>query len=165
MKWSSLKSKVEAFFASSLNGRVELRATRYREAHDQTGRGYITVDGKEVWNMCTLSFWGAEYPRIHTIKQEQQISAAAAHVIVDVQLEEEGVLSQWGFYRALEDYCNSSIESSLGSANPLVKSLALLDARVGKRQLKKLDVSTQHPMVQFFFKLRCEAEGICFTNH
>jgi hypothetical protein len=165
MKWSNLKSKVEAFFAPSLNGRIELRATRYRKAHDQTGRGYITVDGKEVWNMCTLSFWKVEYPRIDAIKQERQISAAAAYAIVNTQLTQEGVLSQRDFYQALEDYCNSSIDSNLDSANPLIKSLALLDARVGKRQLKKLDVSNQHPMVLFFFKLRCEAEGIRATNH
>jgi hypothetical protein len=164
MQWSSLKSKVEALFAPPLKGRVELRATRYRGAHDQTGRGYITVDGKEVWNMCTLSFWGAEYPRIDSIAQEQQISARAAQVIADTQLEQEGVLAQWSFYRALESYCNSSIESSLESKSPLTKALAVLDARLGKRRLKKLDVSAEHPMVQFFFKLRCEAEGISLTT-
>lgn len=165
MQWSRLKSKVEAFFAPSVKGRVELRAASYRGAHDQTGRGYITVDGKEIWNMCTLSFWGAEYPRIDFIAQEQGVSARAAQVIADAQLEQEGVLSQWGFYRALESYCNSSINASLCSTNPLIKSLAMLDSRTGKRRLEKLDVLAEHPMVHFFFKLRCEAEGISLTSH
>jgi len=134
MQWSSLKSKVEAFFAPSVKGRVELRAASYRGAHDQTGRGYITVDGKEIWNMCTLSFWGAEYPRIDFIAQEQGVSARAAN-------------------------------ASLCSTNPLIKSLAMLDSRTGKRRLEKLDLLAEHPMVHFFFKLRCEAEGISLTSH
>lgn len=160
MRWSALKSKVETFFAPSIKGRVELRSTSYREAHDQTGRGYITVDGEEVWNMCTLSFWGAEYSRINDIAKDRQISPAAAQAITDVRLEAEGTLPQWGFYRALESYCNASIEESLESTNPLTKSLAILDARVGKRRLQKLDVSAEHPMVQYFFSLRCQVEGI-----
>lgn len=164
MQWSNLKSRTEAFISPSLKGRVELRSTRYRGAHDQTGRGYIIVDGKEVWNMCTLSFWGAEYPRIDAIAQEKEISPAAAQVIADAQLEQEGVLPQWGFYRTLESYCNASIEASLESKNPLIKALAFIDARVGKRRLEKLDVTAEHPMVQYFFNLRCEAEGISLTN-
>jgi hypothetical protein len=164
MQWSRLKSKAEDFLASSLKGRVELRSTRYRKTHDQTGRGYITVDGKEVWNMCTLSFWEAEYPRINAIAQERQISAAAAQVVADAQLEQDGVLPQWRFYRDLERYCNSSIEASLKSESPLIKSLAILDARVGKRRLQYLNMAIEHPMVQYFFTLRCQAEGIRLTS-
>jgi hypothetical protein len=163
MRWSNLKAKTEAFFAPSLHGRVELRATSYRGAHDETGRGYITVDGKEVWNMCSLRFWAAEYPKIEEIRKEEQISARAAQILTDSQLEKEGVLSQWD-YRTLENYCTSSIESNLLSANPLAKSLAVLDSRVGKRRLEKLDISADHPMVQCFFKLRCEAERINLTR-
>lgn len=164
MQWSSLKKKVEAFFAPSLKRRVELRSTRYRGAHDQTGRGYITVDGKEVWSMCTLNFWRAEYPRINEIKEKEQISARAAQLLADSQLGKEGILSQWDYYRALENYCNSSIEASLASENALIKSLAVLDSRLGKRRLEKLDVTTEHPMVQYFFNLRCSAENISLTS-
>lgn len=160
MQWSRLKSQVEAFFAPALNGRVELRSTSYRGAHDQTGRGYITVDGKEVWNMCTLRYWGEEYPRIDAIAEQQHISAAAAQVIAGEQLTQEGALSQWGYYRALEAFCSTSIAESLASSSPLTRSLAILDARVGKRRLAKLDVATEHPMVQYFYRLRREAEGI-----
>jgi hypothetical protein len=165
MRWSKLKAKTEALFAQSIQGRVELRATNYRGAHDETGRGYITVDGKEVWNMCSLRFMAAEYPKVEEIKEEKKISARAAQIITDAQLEKDGVLSQWGYYRTLENYCISSIESSLLSANPLAKSLAILDFRVGKRTLEKLDVSADHPMVQYFFNLRCKAESLSLTHN
>lgn len=164
MQWSSLKKKVESFFVPSLKGRVELRSTRYRGTHDQTGRGYITVDGKEVWSMCSLNFWKTEYPTIARISEKEQILPTVAQIIVDAQLEQEGILSQWDFYRALENYCNSSIEASLESVNPLTKSLAILDSRVGKRRLKNINFASEHSMIQYFFALRCRVEGISPTN-
>jgi hypothetical protein len=57
IQWSKLKKKAEQFFAPSVAGRVQLRATRYRGAHDQTVRGYITVDGTEVWRLRSNKWW------------------------------------------------------------------------------------------------------------
>lgn len=53
-KWSKLKKKLEGFICDSLKDRVSYYATNYRKAHDQLGRAYITVDKKEVFNMCTI---------------------------------------------------------------------------------------------------------------
>ena len=52
MRWSKLRQRVEAMFAEGVRGRVELRTTRYEKAHDRFGRSWITVDGREVANMC-----------------------------------------------------------------------------------------------------------------
>lgn len=49
------KKRVGSFFHDSVKGRLELRSTNYRGAHDEEGRGYITFDKREVWSMCTLS--------------------------------------------------------------------------------------------------------------
>lgn len=51
MRWSKLKKQLEDFICPCLKGRVEFWITNYRKAHDQMGRTYITVDGKEVVNM------------------------------------------------------------------------------------------------------------------
>jgi len=54
MRWSKLKKQLEDFICPCLRGRVEFWVTNYRKAHDQMGMAYITVDGKEVINMCTI---------------------------------------------------------------------------------------------------------------
>jgi hypothetical protein len=54
MIWSKLKKQLEDFICPCLKDRVEFWVTNYRKAHDQMGRAYITVDGKEVINMCTI---------------------------------------------------------------------------------------------------------------
>jgi hypothetical protein len=67
-------------------------------------------------------------------------------------------LDQWSFYRTLERYCNNSIDVNLASKEALVRALAMLDARLGKRRLAMMDVTREHPMVQFFYAFRCDAE-------
>jgi hypothetical protein len=57
MQWSKLKARVESFFAPAVAGRVELRTTNYRHVHDGAGRGWITIDGREVYNFCTQKYW------------------------------------------------------------------------------------------------------------
>lgn len=49
MRWSKLKNQLEDFICLPLKGRVEFWVTNYRKAHDQMGRAYITVDGKELF--------------------------------------------------------------------------------------------------------------------
>ncbi|MFC7513559.1 hypothetical protein ACFQUU_00930 [Herbaspirillum sp. GCM10030257] len=44
MQWSQLKKSLEASFAESVRGRVEVWATRYRHAHEQAGEAWITFD-------------------------------------------------------------------------------------------------------------------------
>lgn len=49
MIWSQLKKRVGALLVHELQGRFELRSANYRGAHDDAGRGYITLDGAEIW--------------------------------------------------------------------------------------------------------------------
>lgn len=53
-RWSQLKKAVESHFADKVRGRVELRAAGYRRAYEQEGRGYITLDGEEIWTFCSF---------------------------------------------------------------------------------------------------------------
>ena len=150
MRWSKLKQKVEEHFAAKLGKRVELRLTCYRDAHDQIGRGWITVDGEEVHNMCYWLQHKVGQPRIEI--DESTTPPVATH---------KGVMSTFDYTSALFEYLSNSIEDSINSSNYLIRALALLDSRYGKRRLEKLALAPdEHPLVQRFFQLRCEAEGI-----
>lgn len=54
-QWSKVKKKLEGFICDSLKNRVQFIVTNYRKAPDQLGRAFITVDKKEVLNMCTIT--------------------------------------------------------------------------------------------------------------
>jgi hypothetical protein len=87
MIWSKLKKRVEALFAPTMFGRVELRSTNYRHAHDQAGRGYITVDGKEVWQMSTTQTWTVSAQRVSEAIMQTGVSLWTAWPRVYADLE------------------------------------------------------------------------------
>lgn len=191
--WSKLKKQLEDFICPSLKGRVEFWVTNYRKAPDQLGRAYITVDGKEVINMCTLKKEVEIYRTEQEIKErdnidfdendyeqdemsellrkigysEEMISQIARNRaindIAEKKVEEKGIFAQYDFFEAVKAFLNSPIEESLKSDNPIIKSLAVIDKRVGKRTLSKLKEpmkDEKSELVRYFYKLRCEAENI-----
>ena len=191
--WSKLKKQLEDFICPSLKGRVEFWVTNYRKAPDQMGRAYITVDGKEVINMCTLKKEVEIYRTEQEIKErdnidfdendyeqdemsellrkigysEEMISQIAKNRaindIAEKKVEEEGIFAQYDFFEAVKAFLNSPIEESLKSDNPIIKSLAVIDKRIGKRTLSKLKEPMKHEkseLVKYFYNLRCEAENI-----
>lgn len=134
--WSKTKRRLESYICNSLKDRVDFFCSNYR-IHDGIGRTYITVDGKEVYNMCTLKRDYYREPK-------------------------DGFYSQVEFMEAVNEYLNFSIEELLKSDNVLIKILVLLDRRIGKRTLKNMNevMVKEDDMVQYFYKLRCDAEGL-----
>ncbi|EQB88591.1 hypothetical protein J2Z44_003587 [Clostridium punense] len=134
--WSKTKKRLESFLCDSLKSRVEYFCSNYR-MHDGIGRAYITVDGKEVYSMCTLK---RDYYRAPV----------------------EGTYSQVEFIDTAWSYFNTPIEECLQTQNPLLKILVVLDRRVGKRTLinMKESIDNEEDIVKYFYKLRCSAEGI-----
>ena len=164
MQWSKRKKKVEGFFSDLVQGRVELRSTHYRGSHDDEGRGYITFDKNEIWSMCTLSFYSTEYDRIDEIVERESITPYEAQKIAYDELASEGKFNQYTFYDSLDEYCNNSIDSSLTSDNLLIRCLAMLDARLGKRRLRTLDLTEESKKVVDFYMIRCECEKLPFNK-
>lgn len=77
-------------------------------------------------------------------------------------LKSDAIYGQYDFFFALEQYFNASVEDCLQYSDVLIKILCLLDHRIGKRTLMKMNdtITSEHPLVQDFFKLRCEAENV-----
>ncbi|MBZ9622161.1 MULTISPECIES: hypothetical protein [unclassified Clostridium] len=168
-KWSKVKKNLESFICEALKDRVNFFVVNYKKAHDGLGRAYITVDKKEILSMCTyiaegkqnikyneLRFSDANY-NMDNYDENRRISDEAHEL-----LKKEGIFGQYDFFNALEIYFSASIEQSLNSDNMLIKIFALIDKRTGKRTLEKLKdlIKNESELVNYFYKLRCEAEGI-----
>jgi len=138
--WSKIRKQLNDLTCESLKNRVDFHASNYR-IHDGIGRSYITVDGKEVYNMCTLK---RDYYRV----------------------KKEGVYSQVEFVEAVLIYTNAPFDQMIESDNTMIRILVLLDRRLGKRRLAEMraDLTGTEDIVQYFYKLRCEAEGIRFQE-
>ncbi|MEA2691064.1 MAG: hypothetical protein QOJ16_451 [Acidobacteriota bacterium] len=171
MQWSKLKARVESFFAPAVTGRVELRTTNYRHVHDGAGRGWITIDGREVYNFCTQKYWvegNALSEGIRTANRAtdwsdpaQEVAYYEAGAHTDEILEKRGIVCQGGFESALADYLTLTVNDALASDHLVHRALAVLDGRLGKRRLRTFELRTdENPLVKQLLDFRCQVEGL-----
>jgi len=153
MQWSQLRQRVQELFAESVKGRVELRSTGYRHAHDGEGRYWITVDGEEIVNIPRWYNW--------VLGPDYVLQPNAAKEFADYA----ALFAKGDFGNALLQYLSLSIDDVLHSDNVVVQALGMLDRRVGKRRLIAFDSKCSHPLVRLFYRLRCDAEDIAVSDH
>ena len=169
-KWSKAKKRLKGFISPSLKNRVDYQIINYRKAHDRLGRAVITVDKKEIWNMCTITAEIAhgrkEYEMIRASEEVYDLDdhnkTIARWDLAHERIKGEGIFAQYDFFDALQQYFSTPVIVSLQSSNMLIKIFGLMDRRVGKRTLIRLvdSIQSEPELVKFFYKLRCEAEGI-----
>ncbi|MED4073699.1 SF0329 family protein [Priestia endophytica] len=77
-------------------------------------------------------------------------------------LEKDAIYAQYDFFSALENYFSLPIEKALVFSNSIVKILCMMDRRLGKRTLLRIEESIleEHSIIKYFYQLRGEAEGI-----
>ena len=144
-----------------LRGRVELHSTRYRRSADQEGRAWITVDGREVFSMATVTHLVPLWERAAAVAAANpDLSREAANSRAVAEFAAEGRFTQTTFYRSLDEYLNLSIERALNSPNVLIRALALIDRRLGRRRFEALSLAAgEHDLVRLFCGLRAAADG------
>lgn len=170
MKWTKLNKQLEETLCDKLKNRVKYFVTCYRRSHDQLGRATILVDGKEVINMCTITSEMKEYriykELINTLDFPSDMPyLEKVHIASDKATLEAyncNIYGEYEFYEAVKFFLNNSIEVCLESGNRLIKILALVDRRVGKRKLYKLRelMEKEDSLVKYFYYLRLSAENM-----
>ena len=140
MRWSELRSKVEAEFADEIRDRVAVHVTRHHE-RSRSGRGWITIDGHEIANFCD---WSVYYPN-----PDHRSSYKDALAVY-------GELRAWDFKEACWALIHEGIEPALESGDPLRQALAVLHRKFGKRRLSQLLERRDdlHPLVRFLAEFR-----------
>lgn len=174
--WSGLRKTLEEdYLCEALKGRVQYFCTHYHGAPDHYGRFCVRVDGKEY--VMANPYNEGKVDRVaYQLKQEANVpprdwngktflydeenralEEKAASIMAD-----QNVYESWFLFDAIAAYLSSPISESLASQNPVVRMLAVLDRRVGKRTLRKLaeELPTQPEWLQFFYRLRLNAENI-----
>ena len=157
--WSGIKNKLENdYLCSALKGRIRYFVTRYRESHDQEGRVAVLLDGEEILQSGYIAF----YLRYYELCPSVGADAPEAFQSAYEGAINDGCFDRRHFYHAFYLFDNQSIEESMNSDNPLVRILALLDRRLGKRRLIaiKEKMEQELPWVRAFYVIRMQAEGL-----
>lgn len=174
--WSGIRKRLEEYLiCNSLKGRVRYFITKYKNSHDESGRVAIIVDGKEIIQGNIFRYYEGYREVERNLKDEFNVTPRfwngkeiennyenekVEKYIDEIRLD-EGIFDVWQFTDAVDEFLSLSIEESLNSTNPLIRLLAIMDRRVGKRRLIKIkDSILEQPIwLQYFYKLRIQSEG------
>ena len=172
MVWSKLRSALRDRLAPSLRDRLSIHQARYRNTLEESGRVWISLDGDEVGSFDTAKYVARRAQIAYEMRagigpfalsensnyaEFRSLDAAA----VD-WLRRAGEYDDYSALVDLEAYLSMSVEEALVSPSPLVRAMAVVDRRVGKRRLRGLlaVMPSEHPLVRTLHSVRCEAEGI-----
>lgn len=159
--WSGARKKLEQdYLAPSLRGHIQYYATRYSRSPDGSGTAAIRLDGAELLRGSYWNFWlkADEFPAGTSYSERLRLVWDAPN---EASLE-LGAFDEGTFYKAFNAFENQSIEASIASENLLVRILAILDRRVGKRRLLAMreSIGQEPELFQRFYAIRAAAEGL-----
>jgi hypothetical protein len=150
MQWSKLKSRIESFICPELKNRIDFHLTGYRKSHDGADKVWVLVDGEKVFSFKYYAFEFAEREAYYDL----QMSESEAKE----RLWKNEIHSPKNFGDAAREYLNLSLKEALESPNDIVKAFAVIDKRVGKGTLAKLEIpDSAHTLVKIFYRLRAES--------
>src|ERR1043165_2004372 len=146
MQWSKLKTRVKERICPELRDRVDFHLTSYRRSHDDADKVWIMIDGEPLLKMKHYTYYRAYFEAWH---------CGLEHPAIESLLFELEIFQPKDFGNAMRTYLDLPISDALTSTNSLIKAFAIIDRRVGKRTLAKLDVSeADGHLVRAFYSLR-----------
>ncbi len=184
--WSKVRQQLQSFLSPELEGRVEYRVSSYRYMGNKQGTCNLAVDKKEIFAMQNMKYdirWyeteqeiikdyeskitvteqevaafkekeGKNIPeeRIPVILKKRKASEIAKNIV-----KEQTILSKSNFSDIANEFLTTSVDKCLNSEHILFNVLAIVDRRVGKNRLRKMEhkINEKHPIVQYFYHLRC----------
>ena len=180
LQWSKTKSTLESFLCDKLKGRIKIYATVYRKFHDSPSRVWITFDKKEILSASDSTYVVKHEKLYQSMKEEKNLKGIPYNVDWDVMFNSEerqkllkasddaeeiminqNIFESYHLYEPLMDYGSLSIDEAMNSENIIIKAYSMLDRRLGKRRLEKLEFTIEtHQLILDFYKIRCDVEGI-----
>lgn len=155
MRWSKLKSLVEEKFAPSVSGKVRIYSTSYYRRGNgcQCGRGWITYNGEQIVQFETI-LYGNRVHRVGEKTNEYKHVIISQEARIPGQLSERGEWSRYELHEACRDLLCLSIDDAINSGNPLVRGLAFLDKRFGRRRVAEYSEHDLHPLPKRLLEIR-----------
>lgn len=163
MVWSKKKKILYSFICDSLKDRIDFNVIKYRKSHDALGRVVILLDKKEILSTSTVKFEYELYKKLEYYSEDETIEEYDKRWEVACKdLNYKGYFSELDFFDALETYMSNSIEESIKSDNTIIKILAIIDRRLGKRRLRLLknNIENENYLVKYFYDIRSSSENI-----
>ena len=162
MIWSKLKKALTENFSDNLKSQIDFFMTDYANSFSQ-GRAWITIEGKEVVNFSTAEAYNHFGKPWNELTKDDRW---ARHKKVDDENRTEGLLIEKGefsrgdFTDCCYHYLDLNIKDAQLSHHPIIRMLAAVDKRTGKRKLIEWIETEKNPLVKYFISYRMQKEEI-----
>ncbi|HET7219251.1 MAG TPA: hypothetical protein VFJ02_14440 [Vicinamibacterales bacterium] len=171
MPWRQLRAALRERVTPPLCDRIGLHQARYRYTREEVGRVWLTIDGREIVQFDTSTYLRRRAQLAAELREANRLAAngdhdgqsdyLAADAAAADTLRRAGLYDDYGALADLEAYLSLPIDEALDSPSPLIRGLAVIDRRVGKRRLRAMaPADDEHPLVRELYALRCQADGI-----
>lgn len=148
MQWSKLRSRLRDLLSSEMKPRVDYQLTSYREHSDLAHEVWITIDKERAFSASCCGYINAlsdlwyEQQLLDRQKVREILTTREAHDACEV-------------VRSFREYLDLDPHAALMSTDPICRTLAMVDRRIGKRTLAALDISNcEHSLVCTLYSLR-----------
>lgn len=156
--WAGLKKQLSEALCDALKNRVTYFLTRYHDVHNSYGRAAILLDGKELVCFSWIEMYYQErditplYDETPGLPYEELVEK------MKPTWDANCTYCEMDFLEAVLKFRSMPIQEALESENYIIKVLAIMDRRVGKRTLSKIlddEAYKDYPAwVRQFYELR-----------
>lgn len=158
--WGKLKKQMEDLLCEPLKDKISYFYTSYHEVHNAYGRATVNYCKREIVAFSWVEMYEQEKDVSDLYREGKELSYEKLEA---EKWMPECKLCEGDFINALTFYLKTDVASALSSDNYLLRVFAYMDRRVGKRTLIKIKDETEllPEWVKQFYRIRCEAEGLC----
>ena len=164
--WSGMRKYLEQdMLANSLQDRIRYGCTTY-VGMDGCHIFEVCIDGEQVkrfsWETVNTYFIENGCTKNPSPSGKSEYWAEFWTLLEKYPINQRTEYTDEEFCEALEIYRNQEIQESISSSHPIVRMFAVLDRRIGKRTLQKMQdtLEEQPEWLKQFYLLRLKAENI-----
>lgn len=154
--WSYLNKKLQSLLCDELRGRITYFLTSYHKVHNSYGRACVRLDGREIVSFDWINMYRQESDFYAEWKKSGKSLEEFGEAPPDLlnKWDENCTYCEADFLSAATAFLNMPINQALQSDNSIIKMLAIMDRRTGKRTLQTLTPPKSPTWLPQFYELR-----------
>lgn len=157
MQWSKLRAHLLGFVDPVLRKRVDFHLIKYRKLSELANEFLVTVDGEKVFSATTTRYAHAQYGVTRRTGMLAYGDGPEPKKVDDLISKRE-IHNPSDITSSIRTYFDLDPRVALASSDPILKALAIIDRRIGRRTLAKMELADdEHSLVKSLYILRTKS--------
>ena len=157
MQWSKIRARLVELLVPDLRSRIGFHLTNYREHSGHAHELWITVDKQRVFSASYCNNMIEENVLQRRTGMRVWGDDREAKLATDILTKRE-VHDPADIVSSFRTYLDLDPQIAITSSDVVLRALAVVDRRIGKKTLRALDIGkNEHSLVRAFYSLRMKS--------